>query len=210
MASFVDSPAPHERDFRSASHEWKRGKTSAEKWSRGTMPSPGVRLDMWTGEPNTGSESQRAKVRPHPRQCDIGHHSKRSSANIVKMRRNWDNNSTLFRTRLHAKCEINDANRYLGDLPTSTPALVRRQSVGDNVLYSFDSLDTPGRPYTLDFFVKAPTARETEKFVEKEYEILDTHGQALKGRKARRELRQAHADPGAQETIVEDEGFELV
>lgn len=139
------------------------------------------------------------------------HHTKHTT-NLVKMRRNWDNSPGLFRTKLHAKSEINEANRYLGDLPptTTAPALVRRQSGSDNVLYSFDRLDTPGRPYTLDFFVKAPTARDTEKFVEKEYEILDTHGQALKGRKARRELRHGHADPGAQDSIVEDEGFELV
>lgn len=140
----------------------------------------------------------------------MGHHTKRST-NLVKMRSNWNNSPGLFRTKLHAKSEINEANRYLGDLPpTTAPALVRRQSAGENVLYSFDRLDTPGRPYTLDFFVKAPTARDTEKFVEKEYEILDTHGQALKGRKARRELRHGHADAGAQDAIVEDEGFELV
>jgi len=211
MAGFFEAPALHERDLRSAKHEWKRDKTSAEKWSRGAVPSPGVRFDFATGEPLTGSESQQAKVRPRGRYCDHNshYHTKRNT-NFVKMRRNFDNSETLFRTKLHAKSEINEANRYLGDLPPTAPGLVRRQSVADDVLYSFDRLDTPGRPYSLDFFVKAPTARQTEKFVEKEYEILDTHGEALKGRKARRELRHGHADPGAQDTIVEDEGFELV
>jgi len=207
MATFFEAPALHERDLRSAKHEWRRGKTSAEKWSRGTKPSAGVRVDIVTGEFMSGSEGQHAKVRPRSKYCDMGHHTKHNT-NFVKMRRNFENSDTLFKTKLHAKLEINEANRYLADLPPAVP-LVRRQSVGDTILYSFDRLDTPGRPLSLESFVKAPTARDTEKLVEKEYEILDTRGEALKGRKARRELRHGHSDPPT-ETIAEDEGFELI
>ncbi len=83
-------------------------------------------------------------------------------------------------------------------------------SVTDNFLYSFDRTETPGKPLSLDVFVKT-NPRETEKFVEKEYEILDANGEALKGRKARRNLRQQspHAN-GGEVGIIEDEGFELV
>lgn len=82
----------------------------------------------------------------------------------------------------------------------------------DNVLYSFDRADSPGRPLTLEVFVKK-TGRDTEKFVEKEYEILDVNGDALKGRKARRNLR-GGANTGTksteEEAEVDEDGFELV
>lgn len=82
----------------------------------------------------------------------------------------------------------------------------------DNVLYSFDRADSPGRPLTLEVFVKK-SGRDTEKFVEKEYEILDVNGDALKGRKARRNLR-GGAKNGAKSTDedveVDEDGFELV
>lgn len=86
----------------------------------------------------------------------------------------------------------------------------RRASGSDNFLYSFDRTETPGKPLSLEVFLKT-NPRETEKLVEKEYEILDGNGEALKGRKARRDLRRQspHAiveEPGT----IEDEGFELI
>jgi len=98
--------------------------------------------------------------------------------------------------------------RPLSDL---LPSLAAHQA--DNVLYNFDRVDSPGRSLTLDVFVKPATARETERFIEREYEILDERGDALRGRKARQTLRKAASGGGAAEAerIVEDEdGFELV
>lgn len=82
----------------------------------------------------------------------------------------------------------------------------------DNVLYNFDRADSPGRPLTLEVFVKK-TGRDTEKLVEKEYEVLDVNGDALKGRKARRNLRggvRSGAKSTDQEAEVDEDGFELV
>ena len=70
MATFFEAPALHERDLRSAKHEWRRGKTSAEKWSRGTKPLAGVRIDIVTGEFQNGNEGQHAKVRPRSKYCE--------------------------------------------------------------------------------------------------------------------------------------------
>lgn len=70
--------------------------------------------------------------------------------------------------------------------------------------YSFDRVDSPGRPMTLDIFVKTATGRETERMVEKEYEILNENGQVLKGRKARQNLRQEGG------RVSEEDGFQLV
>ena len=68
----------------------------------------------------------------------------------------------------------------------------------------FSQTDVPTTPQPLSIFVKV-TGRETEKLVEKEYEVLDDNGQALKGRKARYNLRH-----GNSQNPREDEGFELL
>ena len=86
----------------------------------------------------------------------------------------------------------------------------RRTSEVDNILYSFDRSETPGKPLSLDVFVKT-NPRETEKLVEKEYEILDGNGEPLRGRKARRDLRRKSPKPIAEESgTIDDDGFELV
>lgn len=130
------------------------------------------------------------------------------------MRSNWDVPVGRVRTKLYAKREVDDAtSRSLGELPPTGPWMRRSSATADGVLYNFDRADTPGRPLTLDIFVKAPTARDTERLIEKEYEILDTNGEALKGRKARSNLRQTATDLGPsreRDGVIEDDGFELV
>lgn len=119
------------------------------------------------------------------------------------------------RSKIHAKTEISDVatNRSLADMPLPRSPMTRGLSASENILYSFDRTDTPGRPLTLDIFVKS-TGRETERLVEKEYEVIDANGEPLNGKKARRILRKTATDPGtalgSPDDIVEDEGFELV
>lgn len=77
-------------------------------------------------------------------------------------------------------------------------------------MYSFDQTESPGKPLSLDVFVKTNT-KATEKFVEKEYEILDYNGDPVKGRKALKDLHRGKTAPLIEEAaLVEDEGFELV
>jgi len=185
---------------------------------------------------------------PH---CSPNYHKK--VHNIVKTRGNYEMPHGRVRAKVHAFQELADSsNRSLHlDLPSptinytatqtttrknsrsadsipSTPSAESSSTAG--VLYSFDKQDTPGfrKPMTLESFVKAPTGRETEKLVEKEYEIVDGNGEAVKGRKARKCLRQqmpqhAHsaddaADPlraasgGGGRTVAfeDDDGFELL
>ena len=82
-------------------------------------------------------------------------------------------------------------------------------SVSDNVFYSFDRSESPGKPLALDIFVKT-TGRETERLVEKEYEVVDGNGETLKGRKARRNLRMGVAESSNADLLDEADGFELV
>jgi hypothetical protein len=138
--------------------------------------------------------------------------------NLVKMRSNWEVPVGRVRTKLYAHKEISDAgnSRSIGDLGALSPTSLARQlslNSAADALYSFDRSDTPGRPLALDIFVKT-TGRETEKLVQKEYEILDANGDAIKGRKARRLLRKTASDvaPATEDddSVEEDEGFELV
>ncbi len=138
--------------------------------------------------------------------------------NIVKMRGNYEMPSTRVKGKYSAREEMNETSRSIAELtPLSSahrwPGTVRKNSVSDNILYSFDrATTTPGAPLSLDIFVKeAP--RATERQVEREYEVLDQNGEVLRGRKARLNLRKTQSDLNdvhANEFAEDDEGFELV
>lgn len=218
------------RDMRSSAQDSKRAKDRNTKWSRGMRPSPGCNTDA-AGNIVTGSESQRAKARPERRML---HHPEIPSHNIVKAKLANDLPLSRSRAKVNAMEELSDTaplSRSLIDMLPSTSAWSSSSSVldggsrarrklsvpadgGANVLYNFDRAETtPGRPLSLDIFVKR-NPKDTERLVEREYEILDGNGDALKGRKARRNLRrgmQAADQPSLTDPeTVEDDGFELV
>ncbi|RYP48360.1 hypothetical protein DL768_005729 [Monosporascus sp. mg162] len=196
------------RDLRSAAQDSKRFKEHKAKWSLGARSSAGV-YQLWNPDRLTGSASQQAKVRPQKRLYD--HHQ---SSNIVKPRTGMIAHGapqSHSRAKCDALAELKDPSNISRSIHDFLPSPDdRRLDVSDNFLYSFDRTDTPGGPLSLDIFVKT-SPRETEKLVEKEYEILDANGDALKGRKARRDLRRKSPQPVAEEArIVEDDGFELI
>lgn len=132
----------------------------------------------------------------------------RSTGRIKEM-----GNSSRVRSIVSAQEEIEEATGASRSILDYLPSPHRQRSDPmDNVLYSFDRTDSPGRPLTLEVFVKT-TGRETEKFVEKEYEVIDGNGDALKGRKARQNLRRG-ATVGAKaaddENETDEDGFELL
>lgn len=196
-----DSPTQYERDLRGANQEWKRYKDSARKWRLGEVPSPGVSFDLVTNKFTSGSEAQQGKVRPiQPSGPDPWkeHH------NLVKLSRsNYGASHGHVKSKMGIHEEL-EANRS-GDLSASD--LPSPGVANDPFLYSFDRSVTPGQPVTLDVFVKAPTARDTERLVEKEYEVVDENGQALKGREAKRNLRKSSSNLAAEKSV---DGFELV
>ncbi|KAK4126289.1 hypothetical protein N657DRAFT_643073 [Parathielavia appendiculata] len=144
------------------------------------------------------------------------------------------------RGKLYAQHEIRDAAPSTPDLdlsplasptdlnPTRNPLSASTSSsaaaaAGDPFVYSFDRTDSPGGPLTLEVFVKPGVGHgkgdQTEKLVEREYEVLDGNGEAVKGRKARAVLRRggtgsvepsAGTGMGVEEAGEEDEGFELL
>jgi hypothetical protein len=149
------------------------------------------------------------------RHAATGKKAKTKKGNHTKLRGRHPGRLVTMLAQQEASDKTN-LRSSVGDLlspSTSTPpGRTRRSSVSDNFLYSFDRIDSPGQPVALEYFVKT-TGRETEKLVEKEYEVLDSQGEALKGRKARRILRQKAAtdiDAAHHEFEEDDDGFELV
>ncbi|ORY65509.1 uncharacterized protein BCR38DRAFT_340953 [Pseudomassariella vexata] len=196
------------RDLRSAAQDPKRVKERNSKWSRGQRPSPGCN-SIIREEILSGSESQRAKVRPERTDKSCSYHIR--NHNIVKAKLAHDVPLSRSRAKVEAMEELADSaiSRSLIDMLPS-PNSRRKPSVSDNFLYNFDRAESPGKPLSLDIFVKT-NRKDTEKFIEKEYEILDTNGDTLKGRKARQNLRRPNYAAVVKEPeIIEDDGFELV
>ncbi|KAI1360849.1 hypothetical protein F5Y08DRAFT_37952 [Xylaria arbuscula] len=199
------------RDLRSVAHDTKRIKDHNHKWELGTRASPGVRMVGFGSSEVTGSESQQEKVRPERLRTRKHFHSPNvNKANVSGVFHDLPDSHS--RAKANILVELHDSSnlsRSLQDLLPS-PSAQRRQSVSDNFLYSFDKKESPGQPLSLDVFVKTNT-KATEKLVEKEYEVLDYKGNAVKGRRALKDLHRGKAAPQVPEPeLVEDEGFELV
>ncbi|KAJ8124399.1 hypothetical protein O1611_g9241 [Lasiodiplodia mahajangana] len=201
------------RDLRSGAHETKRVKDHAHKWARGKRASPGVKM-LWLEHDTalTGSKEQQEKVRPdilpsksHIRPQNITKPSVGGGvSHNIPQSYWWPKSSALI--------ELQDPSNMSRSLHELLPSqhTQRKQSVSDDFIYSFDQTESPGKPLSLDVFVKTNT-KATEKFVEKEYEILDYNGDPVKGRKALKDLHRGKmAPPTAEAELVEDEGFELV
>ncbi|KAK3398589.1 hypothetical protein B0T20DRAFT_479346 [Sordaria brevicollis] len=236
MATPLDSSVQYERDLRSSHKEWKRTKDSSSKWASGTRDLPGVKKSWsMTGEllSNQHHPNQMIKSRPARKVRDACgcEYPKQSSRNMYKLRGGNVGYHSINFPKLFAAKDI----RYGDDVDYSTPSRTTTRSspsvttsknlfasitsastqAEDNFLYSFDEDSTPGfsrTALTLENFVKTDD-RKTEKFVEKEYEILDANGEALKGRKAKRRGLRVPGGGASQdkgEEVEEDEGFELV
>ncbi|KAK4145850.1 uncharacterized protein C8A04DRAFT_26329 [Dichotomopilus funicola] len=226
--------AQFERDLRSANKEWRRGKDSSVKWSHGSRNLSGVYMSLYGDVNPSAPEHMLSKQRPEKRHSERNHTPK-TSQNIVKARSAWDMPAARRRVQSHTLTEL-DAAIKRSDLPSPSVARTRTHSLSlsssfpsltpapdAGVLYSFDRTDTPGRPLTLEVFVKPGSGRkagggaggETEKLVEREYEVLDGNGEAVRGRRARAVLRKGASGSGKEKEEegkgkeVED-GFELL
>ncbi|KAK3292341.1 uncharacterized protein B0H64DRAFT_445280 [Chaetomium fimeti] len=216
----------YERDLRSANKEWRRGKDSNVKWAHGSRYLAGIDRNSCDDTFRTGAtapDHMFAKCRPNKRPSEAYHRAKMSQ-NIVKTRSASEMPPARRRSKMHCQTEIEAASLPV-DLPRGLfPAPATAPSADAEVLYSFDRADTPGRPLTLEVFVKNTAGRDTERLVEREYEVLDGNGDAVSGRRARAVLRRgaskerdaaaaaaAAADGDGVEEMREVEGgFELV
>ncbi|KAI1461827.1 hypothetical protein F4805DRAFT_184197 [Annulohypoxylon moriforme] len=201
------------RDLRSSAQDSKRFKDQVAKWSLGYREQEEIEEVVNVTLPGENrwerKEYQGIQYRPW---MPTSHSKRWHAQNVVKQRQGrFEDRTRSWCIRMDAQLELKDPNNISRSLQELIPSSPRRNpSISDNILYSFDRSESPYKPLTLDVFVKA-NPKETEKFVEKEYEILDNNGDALKGRKARQNLRRKNRATAAGEPeIVEDEGFELV
>ncbi|KAL2159881.1 hypothetical protein VTH06DRAFT_2014 [Thermothelomyces fergusii] len=186
----------YERDLRSASKEWRRAKESSVKWARGSRPLAG-RPWVYPEDAAVAPEQMCAKRRPmsvvpltKEMKIAIGLYSRRR------------------RVSMYERSDIQDAVAHSSSADLLPPGVPPADA---GVLYSFDRADTPGRPLALDVFVKNTGGRETERLVEREYEIVDENGEAVRGRKAKAVLRKSgRRNDGEQEGIEVEDGFELI
>ncbi|KAK8119050.1 uncharacterized protein PG998_003676 [Apiospora kogelbergensis] len=195
------------RDIRASAQDPKRAKERDSKWSRGSRPLAGTKINVFNPSPaDTRVRPQRALPENRAR-----------NHNIAKAKIPWDIPRSHSRAKVDPMEELNDASltRSIIDLlpsPTGRDGPKTATNTADPFLYSFDRVDSPGQKLSLDVFVKSDV-KATEKLVEREYEVLDNDGQTLTGRKARRNLRgpsprQRASEPTVQD--VDDDGFELV
>ncbi|KAK3987833.1 hypothetical protein QBC44DRAFT_244995 [Cladorrhinum sp. PSN332] len=207
-AEVLRTTAESARDIRQAGTERKRDKDHTSKWSHGQR------------DPHAGN----LKLRPS--KIHVG--PAKPHSNMVKCRAHWNAPQTQFRTKLHAKSEIQASidwsSSVSGDWtkglvsPITSRSSSFSSSGNDPFLYSYDRTDTPGRPLSLAAFVKAPSVQETEKLIKKEWAVVDATGEnILSGRKATRMLRNGQfSDPpvttklSQEKSLLEDEGFELL
>lgn len=130
------------------------------------------------------------------------------------MRPSWSIPDARIRSKLHAQTEIRDADPDVPSTPSASLAALDSPSLSQ-VYFSFDRSDSPDRPVTLEMFVTKSGKKktgglvsETERLVEREYEVVDGKGEAVRGRRARGVLRREGSKE--REEGKEDEGFELV
>lgn len=194
------------RDLRSADREFKRDRDLASKWMYGSRPLGDKSAFAAAGEEYFPKlhEDTPALLRPSKKMSQCSHATKKN-CNTNKRGANGQLPPSRIRATGHVREEIQEATlaRSLVDLLPSTQ--LHRATYGPLTLHdSISRAEVPVVPLPLSVFVKS-TGRETEKLVEKEYEVLDDNGQLLKGRKARYNLRH-----GNSQSFKEDEGFELL
>ncbi|KAJ2984445.1 hypothetical protein NUW58_g6053 [Xylaria curta] len=200
------------RDLRSHAHQTKRVKDHFHKWSRGKRPGAGVKFEHVEYDHHwSESEEQQKKFRPSSLPSDK--HVPSPNINKTGSYRSSYLPQSYWSPKADILVELQDPANMSSSLRELLPSphTRQKQSVSENdVLYSFDKAESPGKPLPLRLYVKT-NPKETERFVEKEYEILDFNGDPVTGRKALKDLHRGKTAPPAQEPeVVEDEGFELV
>lgn len=222
-----------------SSTKWASGTRDLPGVKKNWNNMTGELLTTSNGHPNQMTKSRPARKVRDACGCE---YPKQPSRNLYKLRHHTGGNNIGYHSinfpKLFARKDIRYDDREDYSSSSSTPSSTPSSRLSttknlfssvvstpgstataeDNFLYSFDQDSTPGfsrTPLTLENFVKTDD-RKTEKFVEKEYEILDANGEALKGRKAKRRGLRGGAAAAAsgsgkeEDEVEEDEGFELV
>jgi len=202
-------------DNRSEDYEFKRDKQHTAKWAMGIRPSGGVYTTV-QNTPLTGSPEQQAKTRPEKKWSERDPNFK-CHANLTKNPKAWSKKGLAtgraFRQQ-DAKYDASTLSPTLSkslfeDLPSGNSSQnARTPPVDSGITYSFDAKSSPRNAVGLDSLVEKAEreflTRETEKLVNKEYEVLDHEGEPIlkKGKKG------SHLQ--AAVVLDEEDGWERV
>lgn len=216
------------KDIRSANLGFKRDKEHNHKWSNGSRPSPGVHIN-WNDEFTSGSEAQRAKVRPM-KQWSLP--SKSHANKVPKPHGHYDQARQLH--KIDALVDANDhtssvlSKSLLELLPQHANNMnspIQTAARDADILYSFDnkgpSPSAAGRKVDLGNLVEIAeqkwVADQTEKIIKGEYEVLDNYGETamLPSKKKNKSPKQKatilKSEPSTVKSLVDDgEDFELI
>ncbi|KAL2260698.1 hypothetical protein VTK26DRAFT_5230 [Humicola hyalothermophila] len=225
----VLAPSVETRDLRSACKEWKRDKDSAAKWHNGARHLGGVRYLVNDNRCRDVTneiypDNIPAKFRPH--KTSIYSHDpchRKAPRKLARMRPCSCVRDSRFHSKKHARDMMRDVDEE--DIhPVSVPLTPEERAAlnGYPLDYTWfeegkPNLSTPKPVFTLESFVtKHGRGRrsETERLVEREYEVVDGKGEAVRGKKKvrsmlRREGGKENEKEGKEEEEEED-GFELV
>jgi len=197
----------------------------------GTRPSGGVGLGSLSDELVGGSESQREKVRPIKEWSQMTSDHK-SHANVTpkgygsmdgvhgRVVRKVD---ALIESQVHTTSPLSKSfldllPQHANNISPSVQTALCENSRDAGVLYSYDSLTTPGAAVDLGGLVEKAEKRfqseQTDRIVKGEYEVLDTNGETTllaggKG-KGKKSPKQRANIVAKSERMEEDEGFELI
>lgn len=191
MAALATNVTSFHKDIRSESRGYKRDKQHSIKWNFGTRPRAGVHNSVnW--EPQDSQPEQNGKVRPQKKGSDVGHASWKTNANISSKADSakWHPHGLQGRVarKQDALGEISSSPPSLSKsmmdlLPSSGQHNARSPSVDSGITYSFDAVSGPRKVVGLDSLVdkaeKEFAARETDKMVKTEYEVLDGSGESI-------------------------------
>ncbi|CAK7270024.1 hypothetical protein SEPCBS119000_003872 [Sporothrix epigloea] len=131
----------------------------------------------------------------------------RSASGTRSLRRHHHHHHPTVDAQSEIQMAKSMSSSFLISNATYTPPSRAAILDGGTPLHSFDMLDSPLHSLPLAAFVKAPSVRDTERMVNREYEIVDSNGAMATGRRARELLRQP---PALYAIPATDGDFELI
>ncbi|KAI9745508.1 MAG: hypothetical protein M1818_001042 [Claussenomyces sp. TS43310] len=196
MATLSSSASSIHKDIRSESRGYQRGKEHSYKWAYGARDSvngprkfPSIDGLIDYGEYKLPTQ-QRPGDRPMKKYSDLYSATRKDHANIPAKAASGREYPRAVRGRVDRRQDaLGESSNHGVDkslidlLPSSTRSLSRSLSPDYGVTYSFDAASSAWKAVNFDGLVERAerdfNARETDKMVETEYEVLDDFGQSM-------------------------------
>ncbi|CAK7210283.1 hypothetical protein SBRCBS47491_000724 [Sporothrix bragantina] len=214
-ADYSIDACDHE-DFRGANRDQQRWTNHTQKWGRDREPAC---ADCY----HDSEECQKAvPLGTYMRGVNLAKMTKTlrpprlDTSNFNKLNRvtGWTKPVRRQHTTTDALAEVQIANTMTSSFivsssytPVTSTAPISDAPLGSELDAPLDDGAAPLRSLPLAAFVKEPSVKDTERMVNREYEIVDSNGSTATGRRARELLRQS---PTSSAVPTTDGDFELI